>query len=277
MNVTVERAIPYAEKEGYRFLEVDVYRPANQEGPLPLLHYIHGGGWRVSSRQRAPRETRAWIPSLFEQMVGTGFVVAASDYRFSGEALYPAAVEDTIDAVRWLRDNADRFGIDPTRVVLFGQSAGGYLALAVGLGHDIEPVRGIVAWYPLTDFSALVEDDPASDFPSKWLGAPLGTVPDLIERARLPRLAQRDAPPVLLQHGTADTMAPFDQSVAMHDALVAAGASVEFDRLEGAEHFFVGCDDAQIRAIFDRAMKFARARVGAADGSAGVSVAPPDQ
>ena len=89
MSVTVERAIPYAEKEGFRFLEVDVYRPADQQGPLPLLHYVHGGGWRVSSRQRAPRETRAWTPSLFEQMVGAGFVVAASDYRFSGEASVP--------------------------------------------------------------------------------------------------------------------------------------------------------------------------------------------
>ena len=69
-------------------------------------------------------------------MVAAGFVVAASDYRFSGEALYPAAIEDTADALRWLRDNADRFGIDPSRVVLFGQSGGGYLALAVGLGTD---------------------------------------------------------------------------------------------------------------------------------------------
>jgi acetyl esterase/lipase len=257
MSVTVERAIPYAEKEGYRFLEVDIYRPSDQDGPLPLLHYIHGGGWRRSSRQLAPRETRAWTPSLFEQMVGAGFVVAASDYRFSGEALYPAAIEDTTDAVRWLRDNADRFGIDPTRVVLFGQSGGGYLALAVGLSHDIEPVQGIVAWYPLTDFSALADDDPASDFPSMWLGAPLSTVPDLVEQARLPRLARADAPPVLLQHGTADTMAPFEQSKRLHEALVSAGARVEFDRFEGAEHFFAGRKDNEVRAIFARAMRFA--------------------
>ncbi len=259
MSVTVERAIPYAEKEGYRFLELDVYRPAEQNGSLPLLHYIHGGGWRRSSRQMAPRETRGWTPSLFELMVDAGFVVAASDYRFSGEALYPAAVEDTADAVRWLRDNADRIGIDPSRIVLFGQSGGGYLALAVGLSSEIEPVQGVVAWYPLTDFSALADDDPASDFPSTWLGARLSTVPDLVEQSRLPRLARSDAPPVLLQHGTADTMAPFDQSVRMHNALVAAGAMVEFDRFEGAEHFFVGCDDNEVRAIFERAMRFASA------------------
>jgi acetyl esterase/lipase len=258
VNVIVERAIPYAEKEGWRFLELDVYRPAEQDKPLPLLHYIHGGGWRRSSRQLAPRETRAWTPTLFEQMVAAGFVVAASDYRFSGEALYPAAIEDTTDALRWLRAHADRFGIDASRVVLFGQSGGGYLALAVGLSPELEPVQGIVAWYPVTDFSALADDDPASNFPSMWLGAPLSSVPELVERARLPRLARADAPPVLLQHGTADSMAPFDQSVRMHDALAAAGAPVEFDRFDGAEHFFEGCDDEEVRAIFERAMRFAR-------------------
>ena len=262
MSVVVEQAIPYAEKEGFRFLELDIYRPADQPAPLPLLHYIHGGGWRVSSRQRAPRETRAWTPTLFEQMANAGFVVAASDYRFSGEALFPAAIEDTIDAVRWLRGNADQYGIDPTRMVLFGQSAGGYLALAAGLSPGVEPVQGVVAWYPLTDFSALADDDPASGFPSLWLGGALSRVPELVERARLPRLAHAGAPPILLQHGTADTMAPFDQSVRLYDALVAAGAPVEFDRFEGAEHFFVGCTDEEVRALFARAMQFARACTG---------------
>jgi acetyl esterase/lipase len=258
MNVTVEQAIPFAEKDGFRFLEVDVYRPEDQREPLPLLHYIHGGGWRVSSRQRAPRETRGWTPNLFEQMVAAGFVVAASDYRYSGEALYPAAVEDTTDALAYLRADAERFGIDPTRVVLFGQSAGGYLALAVGLDRGVPPVQGIACWYPLTDFSALRDDDPASNFPALWLGAPLSSVPELVEQARLPRLARADAPPVLLQHGTADTMAPFDQSVRMHDALAGAGAAVDLERLEDAEHFFGGCDDVTVRGIFDRAMEFAR-------------------
>jgi acetyl esterase/lipase len=258
VKITVDRAIAYAEKDGYRHLELDVYRPEGSDGvPLPLLHYVHGGGWRVSSRQRAPRETRAWVPGMFEQLAAAGFVVAASDYRFSAEALYPAAIEDTLDAHVFLRSNADRFGIDPARAVLFGQSAGGYLAAAVGLGTDAPPVQGIVCWYPLTDFSALADDDPASGFPSQWLGAPLSTVPELVERARVPRLARADAPPVLLQHGTADTMAPFDQSVRLRDALAACGASVQLDAIDGAEHFFGDADDATVRQIFRRAIDFA--------------------
>jgi acetyl esterase/lipase len=86
----------------------------------------------------------------------------------------------------------------------------------------------------------------------------LSTVPELVEQARVPRLARADAPPVLLQHGTADTMAPFDQSVRLHAALEAVGARVEFDRFEGAEHFFVGCSDDEVHALFERAMQFAR-------------------
>jgi acetyl esterase/lipase len=257
MRITIEHAVTYAEKDGFRHLMLDVYRPEGDE-PLPLLHYVHGGGWRVSSRLRTPRETRAWTPGMFEQLASAGFVVAASDYRFSGEALYPAAVDDTADALAFLRGNAERFGIDPARTVLFGQSAGGYLAAAAGLGERAQPVSGVVCWYPLTDFSALADDDPAADYPSHWLGGPLSSVPDLVEQSCLPRLAHADAPPLLLQHGTADTMAPFDQSVRLHDALAACGAPVELDVIDGAEHFFGGADDATVRAVFERAIGFAR-------------------
>ena len=108
MSVVVDRAIIYAEKEGFRALELDVHRPATAADPRPVVLYVHGGGWRVSSRQRTPRETRAWTPGFFERIVEAGFVVVANDYRFSGEALYPAAVDDTTDALAWVREHAER-------------------------------------------------------------------------------------------------------------------------------------------------------------------------
>jgi acetyl esterase/lipase len=259
----VERAIIFAEKPGYRALELDLYRPAGrtaaeQTAPRPLMLYVHGGGWRVSGRQRAPRETRAWTRSFWERMVDAGFVVAANDYRFSSEALFPAAVEDTVDALAFLRANASTYGIDASRVVVFGASAGGYLATAVGLGTATEQVQGVIAWYPLTDFSAFADDSVAAVFPAQFLGGPLSAVPTLVEQARVPRLARADAPPVLLQHGTADTMAPFDQSVRLRDALHNAGAAVELEKVEGADHFFGGSSDDEVQQIFERAMNFAR-------------------
>ena len=255
--VVVERGIIFAEKDGYRPLELDVYRPAVQHGPLPVLHQIHGGGWRVSHRSRAPRETRPWTPSFFDRMVAAGFVVVASSYRFSGEALYPAAIEDCLDAVRWIRTRVADHGGDPTRQVVFGQSAGGYLAAAVGLSREIDPVDGVICWYPLTDPGALADDDPAADFPSQWLGAALSTVPALTADAALPTRAHAGAPPFLIQHGTADTMAPFDQGRRLHEALIAAGATSHLETVDGGEHFFGGLDDAAVVALFDRAVAFA--------------------
>jgi acetyl esterase/lipase len=257
----VERGVVFAEKEGYRFLELDVYRPMEASGPLPVLHQIHGGGWRVSHRSRAPRETREWVPTFFDRMVAAGFVVVASSYRFSGEAHYPAAVEDTLDAIRWVRSDIVRFGGDPTRQVLFGQSAGGYLAAAAGLNREIEPVDGVICWYPLTDPGAIDDDDPAADFPAAWLGAPLSTIPETCADAALPARAHADAPPFLIQHGTADTMAPYDQGRRLHEALVDAGASSTLDAVEDAEHFFGGSDDETVVALFERAMTFARSVV----------------
>jgi acetyl esterase/lipase len=260
-EVIVERGIVFAERDGYRFLELDLYRPAEQVAPLPVLHQIHGGGWRMSHRGRAPRETRAWTPSFFERMVAAGFVVVASSYRFSGEARYPAAVEDSLDAARWIRGNVADHGGDPTRQVVFGQSAGGYLAAAVGLNRDIEPVDGVICWYPLTDPGAIADDDPAADFPRQWLGATLSTIPEITADASLPARAHATAPPFLIQHGTGDTMAPFDQGLRLHEALLAAGATSTLEPFDGADHFFGGCGDSTVVELFDRAMEFARARV----------------
>jgi acetyl esterase/lipase len=256
----VERGIVFAERDGFRHLELDVYRPAAIGSPLPVIHQVHGGGWRRSHRGLAPREARGWSPTFFERMVSAGFVVVASSYRFSGEALYPAAMDDTFEAVRWIQDNVSAFGGDPDRQILFGQSAGGYLAAAAGLATDLPPARGVICWYPLTDPGAIPDDDPACDFPTQWLGAPPSQVPDLARKASLPARAHAGAPPFLLQHGTADTMAPFGQSERLADALRTAGVDARLHPVEGAEHFFGGEDDAAIEALFATAMEFAVGR-----------------
>ena len=271
----VDRAIVYAEKEGFRALQLDVYRPdpspvGGPEEPLPVVLNIHGGGWRVSGRHHTPRETRSWPEGFVGRITDAGFVVVACDYRFSGEALWPAALDDVKDALHWVQANVAEFGGDPSRVAVWGQSAGGYLAAALGLATDVSGIAGVVCWYPITDFTTLDQDDPVS-YPALFLGGPLGTIAARAREASTPRQARPDAPPFLLQHGTADTMAPFDQSVRLHDALAAVGADVDLDVIGGAEHFFGGHDD--VEGVFLRAITFLNGATALAVATASEEVA----
>ena len=257
----VERAIVFAEREGFRALELDVYRPGGPsqgaDGPGPLLVYVHGGGWRVSHRSRPPRETREWSRGVFERLTDAGFVVAAPDYRLSGEAPFPAQLDDTLEALRWLQATAGDLGIAPGRTYLWGASAGGNLAALAALVAGAPPVAGVVCWYPITDLPALDQDEEVTDsYEAHLLGGPIGQHLDLARAASPVAHVHDGAPPFLLQHGDQDTWVPHEQSVRLADALRAAGGSVEFETVPGADHFFGGATDTEIEAIFQRALDF---------------------
>ena len=254
--VQVERAVVFAEREGFRALEIDIYRPDGGDGGAPLLLYVHGGGWRVSHRSRAPRETREWSPGFFERLTDAGFVVAASDYRFSAEATFPAQLDDVLEAVRWLHAHGAELGADPARLALWGASAGGHLAALAALVPGAPPVAGVVAWYPITDLLAL-DQDATDTYEAHLLGGPIGAHPELAQRASPVTYVRADAPPFLLQHGEADTWVPCDQSLRLAAALQEAGAMVELQTVAGANHFFEGAPD--VEGLFDRAVRFLRA------------------
>lgn len=263
IEVDVEKAIVFAEREGFRPLELDLHRrPPGPEagpgagagaGPSPLLVYIHGGGWRGSHRSRAPRETRAWARGFFERLADAGFVVAATEYRFSGEARFPAQLDDTIEALRWLHAHGDELGIDPSRTYLWGASAGGHLAALAALAPDAPPIAGVVCWYPITDL--LVFDHAASDiYEAHLLGGPIGEHLDAARTASPVAHVHGAAPPFLLQHGDGDTWVPVEQSVRLAEALRTAGAAVELEVVPGADHFFGGAPD--VEGLFTRALAF---------------------
>jgi acetyl esterase/lipase len=250
----VERAVVYAEREGYRALELDLYRPAPFGGDVrPLVVYIHGGGWRVSHRSRAPRETREWTPGLFERITDAGFVVAAPDYRLSAEAIFPAQLDDVLTAIRWLHDNAGALRVDPARTFLWGFSGGGALSSLAGLVDGAPPVAGVVSVYPVTDLLAL-DQERTDSFEAYLVGGPIGEHIELARAASAVSHVHGGAPPFLLQHGADDTWVPCQQSVSLADALRAAGAPVELEVVPGADHFFVGAAD--VESIYDRAVSF---------------------
>jgi acetyl esterase/lipase len=285
-------AIEYAVLDGYRPLQLDLYLPAPQPGsapapaptpaPAPAIVYFHGGGWAVGTRRRFGRAFKGWDPSALQLLAAAGFAVATVDYRLTGEASFPAQLHDAKAAVRWLRSNSSQLNIDTNRIVAWGESAGGHIALLVGLtgnrpeldGPGQDPsissgVCGVVAWYPPTDLTSLTarphpdatHDPNAPDSTeSRLVGAPLASVPDAARAASPITYVHRDAPPIQLHHGTQDRVVPFQQSEALAAALLDCGASVEFIPVEGCDHFWTDVPD--LRAIFDSSLAFVQQVVG---------------
>lgn len=129
-NVTVQRNVLF-EKSGERNLYLDIYNPAQKtKGKLPAVLMVHGGGWRSGDRSHNN--------TLARQLAAKGFVTATADYRLSTQSLYPAAVLDVKTAIRWLRANAETYGIDTAKIAILGFSAGGQLAALVGTTNDSE-------------------------------------------------------------------------------------------------------------------------------------------
>src|SRR5580692_6078407 len=102
----------------------DVYLP-DAEPPLPVIIWLHGGGWRFGDRRLAPDLTR--------HFASRGFAMVSIEYRLSGQAVFPAPLEDVKAAVRWVRSAAERYGFDADHIGLWGSSAGGHLAALAAL------------------------------------------------------------------------------------------------------------------------------------------------
>ncbi|GAA0463376.1 hypothetical protein Ade02nite_30110 [Paractinoplanes deccanensis] len=215
-----------------RGLLLDLHVPDAPAAP-PVVVYLHGGAWKVGSRQDNPARQQA--------LTRHGLAVASVDYRLSGEAKYPAQLHDVQSAVAWLRDNAQRYGADGTRIALWGASAGAHLAAAAALTSP-PPIAAAVAWFATTD---LVRAAPRGPVEPRYLASPEGDLLGLASplddveaaRAASPRwLAHAGAPPFLIMHGDRDRLVPSAQSTVLHDALVDAGADSTLILLGGAAH-----------------------------------------
>jgi acetyl esterase/lipase len=255
-GVTCHPGIEYAQVPGFRPLELDLYLPAGAPGPLPAVVYVHGGGWRRGSRRHP-------LPALgdgfYQGLAATGMAVAAVDYRLSGEARYPAAVDDVRAAVAWARSALPGYGVAPGPVALWGDSAGAHLALLAALTGTA--VDGVVAWFPVTDLTAAGEPDDPGTREALFLGAPPSRVPDLAREASPLAHVHAGAPPVLVMHGDADVLVPASQSTRFAAALAAAGGPVSLELVPGASHFWDGAAD--VPAIVARSAGFVRALAAA--------------
>jgi acetyl esterase/lipase len=219
--------------------------------------WIHGGGWQGGNKTSGAR--------LVPQFVTTGDYVGISvGYRLTDVAPYPAQIHDCKAAIRYIRANAARLGINPDKIGLWGSSAGGHLVSLLGTSGDLKEIEGDLGITGVSSRVACVVDYCGpSDFPAfeltsgarvpvtKLLG---GTPKDRLEIAKQASpitYVTKDDPPFLIVHGTADNTVPFDQAVRFNDAQKKAGIDTTFIRIEGGGHG-IGGDEitSRVTAFF---------------------------
>lgn len=211
---------------GGRVLRADLFRPPTPNGAGVLL--VHGGSFINGDRN----QLRGYGIALGR----IGYTCLACEYRLAGEAIWPAQIDDVHTALAYLHDQATSLGVDPSRIVVSGHSAGGCLALlAAGLGH--RPVAATVAFYPPVDFLGEY---------ARAMGAPQAMsflLGDDVSETRLASLspltlAGPEFPPTLLVTGNRDDTVNCGESLKMYLALIAAGASAEIHMFNGQPHAF---------------------------------------
>lgn len=231
----VYRSAPTDNGSGNVSLKLDLYIPYDKS-PGPTMLYIHGGGWQTGSKEQY---VLWYLPYL-----QLGFRVVAVQYRLSGLAPAPAAIEDCRCAFRWVARNGEKYGIDPKRIVVTGGSAGGHLALLTamldesfdGPCNDSGPAPkalAVINYYGATDMEELLAE--GRPYLSRWFRAP-GDAKQLARRMSPLIWVKRGVPPVLTLHGDADKSIPYTQSVRLHDALSKAGVANELITIQGGAH-----------------------------------------
>lgn len=233
---------------GGRELRADVFTPPGGAPPgAPGVVIVHGGGWRDGDRTQ--------LRGYGIQLARRGFVAAAIEYRLLAEAPWPAQIHDVKAAIRWMRASASTLGIDPDRIVITGNSAGGHLSLLAagtpGLpefegdgGHPgvSTAVAATLAFYPVTRFltaagSPLSFQGEQGPVESTFLFGAHPPAPVVRNGSPIEHVSS-DFPPALLIHGTHDVVVPPEHSTEMHAALTAAGVPAELHLFAEQPHGF---------------------------------------
>jgi acetyl esterase/lipase len=264
-HVTVVPDLIYDSRHG-TVLHADLYLPQHAGSRLPVIVWVHGGGWLFGNRKAAPDLTRFFA--------ARGFAMAAVDYRLSKQAPFPAQIEDLRTAIRWVRASAATYGLDPGRIGLWGASAGGHLSALAALSapcafdtarrahaDESSDVQAVVTGYAPIDFLQLDADRPSEravaidpenlslpdgmrsvdgdSFESLLLGAPIRTCPNRVREANPITYAGPGAPPFLILHGLSNTTVGAHQSELLYTALSAHDSEVTLCLIERLGHGFL--------------------------------------
>jgi acetyl esterase/lipase len=219
--------------------KMDIYLPPKQKGLSPVIINIHGGGWN-----KGVKESQTGFNTFFKM----GYAVANMEYRLTGQATAPAAVEDARCALIYLITHAKELNIDVNKIVVMGGSAGGHLALMTGLlandhrfdtncqGVENIKVAAIIDKYGITDvWDWGYGTNVTSKSATRWLGDKANDKAFAMSVSPISYI-HKNNPPVFIVHGDADPTVPYQQSVDLHKKLVAAGVKTEFITVPGGLH-----------------------------------------
>jgi acetyl esterase/lipase len=251
----LKRDITYA-KVGKRELKLDIYIPRYRNGKLPVAVNLHGGGWCAGSKLAVP----------FKKLLLKNFIVFSPEYRLAPKDLFPAQLDDVCSALKWIDENATGYGADNSRILIYGGSAGGHLALLAGLKcpenirRKIKTIGAFGAPTDLVNFIRDTEKDPfdnvfknagnnhpiklllgchAQECPEKALAAsPINAIDS----------SSKEIPAIFLAHGTADHVVPFAQAENFADVAQKTGHQLIFYPVKDGQHinFDLDCVKAMI-------------------------------
>ncbi len=246
--------IPYANLSPAE--KLDIYLPDDGDGPFPVIISIHGGGFMFGDK--ADEQLNPMLKGL-----NHGYAIVSINYRLSGEAIFPANINDVKAAIRWVKANAAEYKFSPKRIALWGGSAGANLASLAGTSGDVKEledmsmgnanqssrVMAVVDWFGPTNFLLMDEQlketgngkpdkSEANSMLSKVLGQKITEIPEKVKMANPESYITSDDPPFLIEHGTKDPIVPTQQSVLFYEKLVKVlgKEKVTLHLLEGVQH-----------------------------------------
>ena len=261
-GVTVQRDLAYV-PGGHERQKLDLYLPKDAGKPLPVIVWIHGGGWQAGSKENNPLLAYA----------GKGYAVASINYRLSQHAVFPAQLEDCKTAIRWLRAQAKTYNLNPNKIGVAGSSAGGHLVALLGTAGDVKELEGkagnldqssqvqcVVDLYGPTDFSTMGGSHSEPNSPeSRLIGGPVTENKDKVQRASPLTYISKKCPPFLILHGDKDKVVAYDQSVVFLEALKKAGIDASLITVKDGGHggpgFTTGENEKQIELFFEKHLK----------------------
>ena len=271
-DLAVQRNLVFKKVKG-EDLKLDLYLPKTVTGPLPVVIWIHGGGWNSGSKeQRMPAN-----------LMAKGYAVASIEYRLSSEAPFPAQIEDCKAAVRWLRANAETYHLDSDHIGAWGHSAGGHLSALLGTTGGVKELEGdgdnlsyssriqavcdmsgpsdILQLYKDVSSPTAGSSRRAKSYVEEFLGGSGDQIKTKAMAASPINYVSKDDAAFLIIHGENDSSIPVSQSKAFADALKAAGVDATLEIAAGRGHGVGGPKFApEITSFFDKHLKSGQAK-----------------